>query len=37
MRLIAEEKKMRSLTFAADFPITSVAIVLGKFLALLTT
>jgi ABC-2 type transport system permease protein len=37
MRLIAEEKKMRSFDLLLTSPITSLEIVLGKFMALLTT
>lgn len=37
MRLLAEEKKMRTFDLLLTSPITSVAIILGKFLAVLTT
>lgn len=37
MRLLAEEKKMRTFDLLLTSPITSTAIILGKFLATLTT
>lgn len=37
MRLLAEEKKMRTFDLLLTCPITSAGIVLGKFLAILTT
>ncbi|MBC7464626.1 MAG: ABC transporter permease subunit [Bdellovibrio sp.] len=37
MRLLAEEKKMRTFDLLLTSPVTSTAIILGKFLATLTT